>query len=447
MSLPHYAEYSPSEIVGLGSLPSHWGVRRRADLSALIQTGPFGSQLYSSDYVDDATPVINPSNIDAGRILPDWQCTVPDEIVERLANHKLQAGDIVFARRGEMGRCALARKENEGWLCGTGSLIVRLDSMNPAFAATYLSTSFMQQWLQLEAVGSTMQNLNASILGRIPVPIPTQHEQAAIVTFLDREATKIDTLIAEQEKLLTLLDEKRQATISHAVTRGLRQDIPMKDWPRLGTIPAHWEVKRLKRVSPQITVGIVVEPSKYYVEDGIPALRSLNVKSGKIILDQLVYIDEAANQALSKSKLRVGDLVAVRTGQPGVTAVVPKELNGCNCIDLIVIRKPTEGSEFYLCWYLGSDVAVRQFAEGSGGAIQQHFNIGTAVNLVVPVPPEKEQIEIASFLDEETKRLDRLKLAAEHSVELLTERRAALITAAVTGKIDVRNAVPDALAA
>ncbi|MBK6511264.1 MAG: hypothetical protein IPG06_18740 [Haliea sp.] len=153
--------------------------------------------------------------------------------------------------------------------------------------------------------------------------------------------------------------------------------MPMKDSgvELLGEVPAHWEVLRLKNVSPEITVGIVVEPSKYYVDEGVPALRSLNVKPGYISKDQLVYISPEANEVLSKSKIYAGDLVAVRSGQPGTTAVVPKDLDRSNCIDLIIIRKPIGGCEKFLCWYLASDCAIRQFSEGSGGAIQQHFNI------------------------------------------------------------------------
>ena len=207
----------------------------------------------------------------------------------------------------------------------------------------------------------------------------------------------------------------------------------------LGRVPEHWEVKRLKYICPKITVGIVVEPSKYYVDDGIPALRSLNVRAGSIELENLVFISPEANEALYKSRLSAGDLVAVRSGQPGATAIVPQELDGCNCIDLIVIRKPASGSEEYLCWYLNSDPAKYQFSEGAGGAIQQHFNIGTAMNLIVPVPFSAEREAIVAFIQERTTQLDVLTSEAQKAITLLQERRTALISAAVTGKIDVRE--------
>jgi type I restriction enzyme S subunit len=309
---------------------------------------------------------------------------------------------------------------------------------------------FISYWLQhvegnltLFSSSNTQDNLNAAKVRAIPVFVPSIAEQRVIAAFLDRETAKIDALVAEQRRLMDLLREKRQAVISHAVTKGLNPGAPLKhsgvEW--LGEVPAHWEVTPLKRVSPQITVGIVVEPSKYYVDKGVPALRSLNVSTGAVSLENLVFISEASNQLHGKSILREGDLVAVRSGQPGTTAVIPPELDGCNCIDLIIIRKPIIGTERFLCYYLGSDAAKMQFETGAGGAIQQHFNVGTAMGLLVAVPPAAEQDEIVDYLDRVTRSLDALERDCVRGIALLQERRAALITAAVTGKIDVRGVV------
>jgi type I restriction enzyme S subunit len=198
-------------------------------------------------------------------------------------------------------------------------------------------------------------------------------------------------------------------------------------------------VKRLKFISPHITVGIVVEPSKYYVDEGIPALRSLNVKPHRLTESDLVFISPKANDQHSKSKIYEGDLVAVRSGQPGTTALVDERFHGANCIDLIIIRKPHSATSQFLDYFLNSDVATAQFATGTGGAIQQHFNITTAASLQIVLPPLSEQTAIAAYLDEETAKLDALVAKVETAVERLQEYRTALITAAVTGKIDVRS--------
>ena len=255
----------------------------------------------------------------------------------------------------------------------------------------------------------------------------------------------------KKRELIEKLGEKRRALISRCVTRGLppaaAQAAGLNPHPKLkptgidwlGEIPEHWEVKRLRFLTPQITVGIVVEPSKYYVDEGIAALRSLNVKEMKISDEGLIYISPEANELHRKSMIFQGDLVAIRSGQPGTTAVVGEQYDGANCIDLIVIRKPLDADERFLAHFLNSSSARAQFTLGTGGAIQQHFNIATAASLLVPVSSLTEQTAIASYLDAETAKIDKLIGKVEEAIERLTEYRSALITAAVTGKIDVRE--------
>lgn len=213
------APMKDSGIEWLGEVPEHWEVTALGYLAILIQTGPFGSQLHSADYVEGGTPVINPSNIQDGKLVPDWSSTVAQEIVDRLSQHKLIFGDIVFGRRGEMGRCAMITTNEINWLCGTGCLNVRLSSKAiPEFISTYLRTEYIRELLKLESVGSTMDNLNTQILSRIPVPVPPLTEQQNIAAFLDRETAQFDTLTTEAQRAITLLQERRTALISAAVT-------------------------------------------------------------------------------------------------------------------------------------------------------------------------------------------------------------------------------------
>ena len=207
-----------SGVVWLGEVPAHWNVAPLSIICSLIQTGPFGSQLHAEDYIEDGTPVVNPSNLVDGQIVPDWKCSVAAEMVNSLPQHVLRIGDIVFGRRGEMGRCALVKPDNAGWLCGTGSLNLRLKTGNPKFVVTYLGTPIVRELLKLESVGSTMDNLNAGILSRIRVPQPPDVEQAAIATFLETEISRLNALTAEATHGIALLKERRSALISAAVT-------------------------------------------------------------------------------------------------------------------------------------------------------------------------------------------------------------------------------------
>ena len=214
------APMKDSGVEWLGEIPSHWETKRVAELALSLQTGPFGSQLHAADYITGGIPIINPANLIAGTLVPDPDRTVDEPTTNRLGIHKLLQGDILFARRGDVGRCGLVGKQHEGWLCGTGCLRMRPcpDSAESSYLLNLLSTQGVGDWLGNESVGSTMQNLNTSIIGRIPVAIPGLSEQCRISEFLDCETTKIDALVAKVQEAIDRLKELRTAVISAAVT-------------------------------------------------------------------------------------------------------------------------------------------------------------------------------------------------------------------------------------
>jgi type I restriction enzyme S subunit len=213
-------EMKDSGIEWLGKIPAHWDVIQARYIAESLQTGPFGSQLHSSEYIVNGTPVVNPSHIRGGCIEPDWEVTVDEETLERLKRHRLQVGDIIFARRGDLGRCALVTAREDGWLCGTGGVRMRPreELGYPQFLVQVFSTRGVAEWLALRSVGSTMDNLNTSILSRLPVSIPPLQEQRTIAAYLDRETAKIDALIDKAEAMIERLQEYRTALISAAVT-------------------------------------------------------------------------------------------------------------------------------------------------------------------------------------------------------------------------------------
>ena len=203
-----------------GEIPAHWEVKRTRDFADSLQTGPFGSQLHAHEYITAGIPVINPANLQRGRLVADSDCSVDDVTAARLADHRLLTGDILFARRGEIGRCGIVTSQQQGWLCGTGCLRMRtlLDIAAPRFLFHVFSTSGISEWLQLRSVGSTMQNLNTSIVGGIPVAVPKSTEQRAIADFLDRETANLDSLMARVHEAIERLKELRTTLISAAVT-------------------------------------------------------------------------------------------------------------------------------------------------------------------------------------------------------------------------------------
>lgn len=439
-----YPAYKDSGVEWLGEVPDGWTVRSVRSLARPGKTSFIDGDWIESPFItDEGVRLLQTGNIGVGSFREQGFRYVSDETFEQLSCTEVEPNDVLICRLAEpVGRACLAPTLGEKMITSVDVAILKPSPEVEARFVVYLfSSPDYLGFMEGQCRGGTRDRVSRSFLGGVRLALPPLPDQTAIAAFLDRETAKIDALVAEQRRLIELLREKRQAVISHAVTKGLNPSARMKpsgiNW--LGDVPEGWEVVALKRLTPEVTVGIVVEPSKFYAEEGIPALRSLNIKPGQIGADNLVFISPEANELHKKSQLQEGDLVAVRTGQPGTCAVIGKDFAGCNCIDLIIIRKPTTTDSHFLRWYLTSEVSVRQFAEGSGGAIQQHFNVGTAVQLVILVPPVEEQRSIVRHLEDQTAKLDTLTATAETAITLLQERRAALISAAVTGKIDVRH--------
>lgn len=185
-----------------------------------IQTGPFGSQLHAHDYVDHGWPLVNPSNIVDGTLVADDRARVSDDTRRRLSRHVLREGDVVFGRRGEMGRAAVVRQGQDGWVCGTGCLRVRFRTrrMLPEFLYEVLQSHGVRAWFDLMAVGSTMANLSEDLLGSLPLPVRSIEDQIRISAELaDVRANhaQVEALMERQNRLLV---ERRQALITAAVT-------------------------------------------------------------------------------------------------------------------------------------------------------------------------------------------------------------------------------------
>lgn len=282
--------------------------------------------------------------------------------------------------------------------------------------------------------------LPTEAFNEIQYPCPSLEEQTQIAVFLDHETAKIDNLIEKQQQLIELLKEKRQAVISHAVTKGLNPDVPMKnsgvEW--LGEVPKHWVIKRLKHISPKIGVGLVINPSTYTKDEGVYFIFGGDVKEFRFDLTKTRRISPQDSNKLLPSRLNSRDLVSVRVGYPGITSVVTDELDGSNCASIIIIRRGSYNSN-WLCAAMNVWVGRQQVDLASYGAAQKQFNVADAIEFVFPVPPISEQDNIAKFVQKTLNKFDDLTLKALNQIDLLQERRTALISAAVTGKIDVRD--------
>lgn len=439
-----FPKYKDSGVEWLGQIPVHWEVNRVRSTVTSCQNGVWGDE---PDTLHDI-PCVRVADFDRltfGVDISDPTLRSVEPTV--VAKRALHSGDLLLEKSGggenqPVGAVVLYGHPIPAVCSNFVARIIVADGNDPRFL-TYLHAALYTARVNTRHIKQStgIQNLDSSSYLTEQVGLPPDAEQRSVATFLDRETAKIDALVARKEQLIELLQEERTALITRAVTKGLDPNVPMKDsgveW--LGEIPAHWEVKRLKDVVQGITVGIVVTPSKYYVDEGVPCLRSFNIAQGTVRLTDLVFISPTANELHRKSKIFEGDVLVVRTGNAGTAAVVPRELDGANCIDLLIIRRSKQTDSRFLFHFINSLAASGQVEARSVGAIQDHYNTGTLAELWLPGIPASEQQAIADFLERETARIDTLIAKVREAIERLKEFRTALISAAVTGKIDVRE--------
>lgn len=330
------------------------------------------------------------------------------------------AGSVLISSRAPIGYAAIAGMDT-AFNQGCKALTPLPGVSQPRFLK-YAVESQMST-LQAAGRGSTFTEVSASDVASLPVPVTSLAKQDRIADYLDRETAEIDAFIQDQERFKKLLLEHQEATRSSVIRRAAeRQGVP------------HVRLKFLA----DVTVGIVVNPSSWYVEEeGVPALRGLNVRPEEISTSELVQISQEGHIAHSKSRLEAGDVVVVRTGQAGAAAVIPEHLHDCNAIDLLIVKPGDTLSSDFLSMYINSDVARGVISAQSVGAIQAHFNVEALRNLPIPYLDLPQQLRLVATWKEESSAVELALRDVETSIQLAQERRSALISAAVSGQIDV----------
>ncbi|WP_109440002.1 restriction endonuclease subunit S [Acinetobacter haemolyticus] len=293
--------------------------------------------------------------------------------------------------------------------------------------------------------GSTRDKLNQSDMDNILIRLPAIIEQDKIAAFLDHETAQIDTLIAKQEKLIELLKEKRQAVISHAVTKGLNPNIAMKDsgveW--LGEVPDHWIVTKFGFHTLKIGSGKTPKGgAEIYQDEGILFIRSQNVYNDGLRVEssESTYISEAIHDDMSTSKVYSGDiLLNITGGSIGRSCLVPDEFPEANVNQHVCIIRVSKYLQEFLALVIQSDLIQAQIQSIQTGGNREGLNFEQISNFYFALPPTEEQKELVKYLEDKVLEFSKLEVKAHNAIQLMQERRTALISAAVTGKIDVRN--------
>lgn len=296
-----------------------------------------------------------------------------------------------------------------------------------------------------KGVGSGFNRLYTYAFGSIPCPYPDLGTQLGIVSFLDRETARIDLLIEKKRRLLDLLEEKRIALITRAVTQGLDPDVPMKDsgvsW--IGEIPEHWEVVPLKFAASQIVDCLHSTP--VYSQDGeYLAVRTADVDTGRLDTEGMRRVGEKEYRYRTQRLVpQARDILYSREGERyGHAALVPPGKRLCLAQRMMHLRASTLYVPEYLMWVMNSRTTYAQASLDTLGSTSPHVNVVTIRNFQIPRPPLNEQDKVAAHLDAETTRLTEIRTRVRAAADLLEEYRAAMISAVVTGKIDVARFAP-----
>ncbi|HAV4463385.1 TPA: restriction endonuclease subunit S [Acinetobacter baumannii] len=409
--------------------------------------GPFGSDLKTDDYKDSGIPLIQLNNIRDGKHFSTKLKFITESKKNELSRHIALPNDVVIAKMADpVARAAIVNSNFSEYVIVADC--VKLTPNNKLVDINYLvwaiNSSYVRNNAEIVSNGTTRIRINLGELKKLKIPYPSLSEQTQIANFLDQETTKIDTLIAKQEKLIELLEEQRKSIISHAVTKGLNPNVPMKDsgveW--LGQVPEHWMTPSSKHLLEiPITDGPHETPN--FVDDGIPFISAEAISKGKIDFDKKRgYITPELNAIYSKKySPKVEDIYMVKSGATtGKVAMVEttETFNIWSPLAVFRCNKNKVLPKFLLAVFNSShfyDALVLNWSYGT----QQNIGMGVLSNIEIPCPPLKEQAEIIQHLDVQNTKFDKLIGTQSQLIEKLKEYRSSIISHAVTGKIDVRE--------
>ncbi len=422
-----YPAYKDSGVEWLGEIPAHWEVKRLKYAAparvSKLEVKPGDAVYVGLEHIESWT----------GRLLLENQPETVDSVVGCF-----KAGDVLFGKlRPYLAK--VARPDFDG-VCTSEILPLRpAAECSQSYLMYELLNAPYIHWLDSLTYGTKMPRVSPEQVAVSFVSVPPLPEQRAIAAFLDRETARIDALVAKKERLIELLQEKRTALITRAVTRGLDPTVPMKDsgveW--MGEISAHWEVKRLRHIG-QAIIGLTYQPDDVVgPEEGVLVLRASNVRDGKVVYEDNVFVRSAIPERL-RTQLR-DIVICARSGSRdliGKNARIDATGVGLTFGTFMLVFRSAWNS--YLYYVFNSALFEYQSGTFLTSTINQ-LTVGNLNDMTVPVPPAEDAVSIAAFLDRETARIDTLIAKVRDAIVRLRELRTTLISAAVTGKIDVRE--------
>lgn len=436
MSFPKYTSYKETAIEGLARVPAHWVVSPLKYI-ARVQTG-IAKGKDNTGQKTVSVPYLRVANVQDGYLALDDVATldIPVDVLER---YRLRVGDVLMNEGGDfdkLGRGHIWDGSIDPCIHQNHVFAVRPIEVSAEWLNAVTGTSYAQFYFMEHSKQSTnLASISSSNLMNLPVVLPPEDERVAILEFIDREVTKIDRLVDDQDRLIGLLQEKRLAVASSAVTKGLKRNVPTSDsgveW--LGRIPSHWQTSRLANL---------FSDTDERGSDELPVL-TVSIHDG-VSDDELdeEALDRKVTRSDDKTKYKrvaPGDLVynMMRAWQGGFGSVT---VDGMVSPAYVVARPRTEFPTSFIERVLRTPNAIEEMRGRSRGVTDFRLRLywEEFKDIVVPLPPKEEVEAIMAHLNESEKAISDTIAAAEDCISILRERRSALISAAVTGKIDVR---------
>jgi len=404
------------------------------EVGGVIRTGPFGSQLHESDYKESGVPVIMPKNIVDGKISTEEIARIGESDANRLLHHRLRKCDIVYGRRGDIGRRALITKRENGWLCGTGCIKISLGNsvLDPIFLYYYLGQSDIVSWIYNQAIGATLPNLNTRIIRSIPIrypPLPTQRKIAAILS-------AYDDLIENNTRRIKIQEEMAQALYRewfvHFRFPG-HEKVRMVD-SSLGEIPEGWEVQKVNKICELIDYGYTASSEKEPI--GPKFLRITDIVPYMIDWDSVPYCEIPDNK-LKKYQLSEGDIVIARTG---ATTGYAKRINKRHpesvfASYLVRIRIADDYDNYYVGLILESDEYKRFIKANIGGAAQPQANAQVLSSFLILLPSK----EIKELFKQNIEGIFDQRETLQVKNENLRRTRDLLLPKLISGELNIEN--------
>lgn len=447
MSFPAYPSYKDSGVEWLGEVPDHWSLPKIKHVATFA-----GGSTPSRDnpsFWNGNIPWVSPKDMKSETISGSEE-RITEDGLSQMAGGLIEPGAVLLVVRSGILRHTVPVAITSAPVAlnqDMKALRFNLGQCEARFFFRWvqgLNDSLILAWMKQ---GATVESLEQQFLAETILPLPPKGEQVAIAAFLDREIAKIDALIEEQRRLIALLKEKRQAVISHAVTKGLDPHLPMRDsgieW--LGEVPAHWTVAPLKRVA-TVLAGYAFSANAFSRNnENWRLLRGVNLSvSGIRWNDDTVYWERSEDDGLSAWELRVGDVV-LGMDRPWIgdglrVAEITDDDLPCMLLQRVAaVRADCPSAQRFILHCLRHEAFFHHCAPEMTGVSVPHISGGQIEEFRMPVPPADEMSAISAHIESRSSEFAELISAAQSAIKLLSERRSALISAAVTGKIDVRG--------